>query len=318
MTRVMSGPQYVSWNYTYRCNFNCNHCYSRAPSYPDELSTGAYIDIADQLIAAQVFTVALGGGEVVLRRDCLDVLARLSAAGVQTMLTTNGWFIDELLAERLQATGLGRLYVSLDSPRSAEHDDFRNRRGSHTRVLRALKVAVDAGLSVYLSTVLTSRNVHELAEFVALAERERLDGVNFKRFRPAGNGLRTRTQYELDQAQEQRLIDDIAHLQRSSELDISLNYNPEPDDIDGGCSCGTAAIALRPNGDVAPCSYGELVIGNLTRQSLVDVWRSSPELQAMRDYGGCMAQRSQQLPSNPYLYRDSELLPVITLSEPAV
>lgn len=314
MNLVFSAPQYVSWNYTYRCNFNCNHCYSRAPSYPDELSREDYLDIADQLVEAQVFTVALGGGEVVMRRDCLEVLARLAAAGVETMLTTNGWFLDDRLAAQLRDAGLWRLYVSLDSPYADEHDAFRDRRGSYPRVLRALRAATGAGLSVYLSTVLTSRNIADLNGFVAIAEREGLAGINFKRFRPAGNGVSTRERYELRPEHERQLRDQLERIKRASSLDISLNYGPEPDDLDAGCSCGVRALALRPNGDVAPCSYGEQVIGNLTRERLIDLWRDAPALQAMRAGGGCMALSQQALPSNPYLRAGVELLPVVSVT----
>jgi MoaA/NifB/PqqE/SkfB family radical SAM enzyme len=311
---VISAPQYVSWNYTYRCNFNCDHCYSRAPSYPEELPADAYLHIADQLVEAQVFTVALGGGEVVMRRDCLAVLARLGDAGIETMLTTNGWFVDDRLAAQLRDAGLWRLYVSLDSPRVDEHDAFRNRRGSYVRVRRALCSAVRAGLDVYLSTVLTAHNVEDLDGFVALAEQEGLTGINFKRFRPAGNGLRTRDQYELRDGHEAMLRERLASLKQVSALDISLNYGPEPDTLDAGCSCGVQALAIRPNGDVAPCSYGEQVIGNLTRQSLAELWRHSPELQAMRATGGCLALSSQPRPSNPYLREGMELLPVLNVA----
>ena len=312
--RIMTGPQYVSWNYTYACNFNCDHCYSRAPSYPDELTTDQYHEIAAQLVDARVFTVALGGGEVVMRRDCFDILARLNAAGIETILTTNGWFVDDALARRLRDTGLSRLYISLDSPQPHEHDMFRRRQGSYARVLRAMSASVESGLSVHLSTVLTSGNIDDLDGFVALAEEYGLDGINFKRFRPAGNGLLSRGQYELRHEQEPRLLDSVAHLQQRSALNISLNYGPEPGDIDSGCSCGISALAIRPNGDVAPCSYGETVIGNLMRQSLRALWRDAPVLHAMRAGKGCLALTSQLRPSNPYLRRRGELLTVISAS----
>ncbi|MGH6711175.1 MAG: radical SAM protein [Bradyrhizobium sp.] len=304
---VFGGPQFINWNYTYVCNFNCQHCYSRAPSYPEELTTADYVRIADQIIECQVFKVALGGGEVLLREDCFKILAKLGESGVSTVLTTNGWRVDDQVARRLADAGLERLYVSLDSPRATDHDDFRARRGSYERVIRALRASVEANLVVYLSTVLSAINIDDIVEFVDIAEREGLAGINFKRFRASGNGLANKDRYELADAENLRIEADISRLKRRSSLDLSLNFSPDASDVDAGCSCGTNALALRPNGDVSPCAYGTSVIGNLTRQSLTEIWRHSPELAAMRATGGCRALRDHHWPSNPYLAGSTDL-----------
>jgi MoaA/NifB/PqqE/SkfB family radical SAM enzyme len=308
---VMTAPQFVNWNYTYRCNLNCQHCYSRAPSYPEELSTAQNLHIVDQLIEAQVFRVAFGGGEVLLRDDCVAMIARLSAGGVEPLLTTSGWFLDDRWAARLASAGLGELYVSLDSPHADQHDSFRNRHGSFARALRALHSAVGAGLTVYLSTVLTTMNLDDLQGLVEIAERHRLAGINFKRFRAAGNGLATKDRYQLGDEQGASIEREIARLRQWSGLDLSLNFGPEASDVDSGCACGTSAIALRPNGDVCPCVYSETVIGNLMRQSLADLWRNAPELLAMRAQGGCTALLDYRWPSNPSLRKGLVFLPVV-------
>jgi AdoMet-dependent heme synthase len=90
---LMSAPLYVSWNYTYACNFNCSHCYSRAASYPKELNTHAYLDVVDQFLEAKVMRVGLGGGEPLIRRDCVEILARMAEGFIETNVTTNAWFL---------------------------------------------------------------------------------------------------------------------------------------------------------------------------------------------------------------------------------
>ena len=298
---VLTAPQYINWNFTYRCNFNCQHCYSRAPSYPDELTATEYMHIADQIIEGQVFKVALGGGEVLLRDDCFQIISRLNEGGVVTMLTTNGWRLDERVAGQLADAGLATLYVSLDSPHAAQHDDFRARRRSFERVMRALRAAVGAKLVVYLSSVLSSINIRDLDGFVEIAEREKLAGINFKRFRAAGNGLANKDRYQLNDRESHGIEADILRLRQRSGLDLSLNFGPEASDVNSGCSCGISALALRPNGDVSPCAYTTTVIGNLMRQSLTEIWQSSAELKAMRAGSGCSALKDQQWPSNPYI-----------------
>src|SRR5919204_4765549 len=101
MHTITTGPWYVSWNYTYACNFNCSHCYSRAESYPAELTTEEYGRIVDEYIAAKVFKVGLGGGEPLIRPDCIPIVTRMAAAGIDANITTNGWFVDDTVAGKL-------------------------------------------------------------------------------------------------------------------------------------------------------------------------------------------------------------------------
>jgi AdoMet-dependent heme synthase len=302
MAMLTTGPLYVSWNYTYACNFNCSHCYSRAASYPQELSTEQYEAIVDQFVDARVFKVGLGGGEPLIRKDCLRILERMGDAGIDTNITANGWFIDERTAARLAKARLGTLYVSLDSPDADEHDLFRRRTGSHARVLRALGCAVEAGVRVRLSTVVTSVNIRKLDRIVSMAEDAGLVGVEFKRFRPSGNGMLNREKYQLQQAAEEDLRQDVAGLQARSSVEVMLIYGAEPDGgVDSGCPCGKKSICVRPNGDVSPCAYGEAVIGNLMETPLSYLWQHSPELDLMRSGGGCSALRPNPTPSNPYI-----------------
>ena len=300
MNFIGTGPLYVSWNYTYACNFNCSHCYSRAEFYPPELSTYQYEQVVEQFIQARVMKVGLGGGEPLIRRDCIPIIEKMAAAGIDTNVTTNGWLVDEKVAEALGEVGLGTLYVSLDSSREEEHDSFRNKKGSYQRVLKAIRAAKGAGLQVRLSTVITAINIGDLADVAKIGEDLQIQGVEFKRFRPSGNGLKTKEQYQLRQDQDLFVEKVIKDIDSQTALEVALIYGAESTgEVDSGCPCGSKSICVRPNGDVSPCAYGEEVIGNLMEQKLSDLWIQSPELKLMREGGGCIALRDNARPSNP-------------------
>lgn len=298
---ITQAPMYVSWNYTYGCNFNCSHCYSRAARYPRELPTTTYLAIVADMAQSGVFRVGLGGGEPLIRRDCCQVLGRLGEAGIETNLTTNGWFVSDETVRRLRDAGLSLLYVSLDSPWEEVHDRFRRKPGSYRRVLDTLSAAVKGGLRVRLSTVVTRVNVDDIEAFGRLAERFGIDGVEFKRFRPAGNGVARIGDYTLIEAEEASLRASVAALAATTGLDIQLVYGAEPEGSDRGCPCGVRSITLRPNGDVTPCAYSEHVIGNVLDTPLSRLWCESPDLEAMRRSGGCSALTVHRNPSNPAL-----------------
>ena len=49
-----------------------------------------------------------------------------------------------------------------------------------------------------------------------------------------------------------------------------------------GSTCGKLSLHLRPNGDMTPCGFIPLVIGNIIRDDFETVWNESEVLQAMR------------------------------------
>ncbi len=300
--RIMSAPYYISWNYTYLCNFNCSHCYSRAPWYPEELSTDSYERIANELADAGVFRVALGGGEPLIRQDSIQILALLSARGIETNLTTNGWMLGDREVEALKAANLTRLYVSVDSANAIEHDSFRRKPGSFDRVTSAARLAVGAGLSVHFSTVLTRQSASKIAEITEVAEALGVEGIEFKRFRPAGNGKAFEAEYKVEDEQSQQMIETFRRLKAKTGLDLMLVNGPETNITDKdtvGCVCGVKSLCIRPNGDVSPCAYSDVVIGNLQTTTLRELWAHSPHLATMRSGSGCQALLPISNPLNP-------------------
>jgi AdoMet-dependent heme synthase len=280
---LTASPIFVAWNYTYACNFNCIHCYSRARSYPRELDTADYRAIADQLADVGVLRVALGGGEPMTRRDYLEILSRMGERYIDTYMTTNAWFLTEETAKRLVDARLGMLFVSLDASAAAVHDEFRRRSGSFDRVVSGMKAAVKAGLKVKLSTVITRMNFYDLPKIVMVAEQCGVEGISFKRFKPVGNGHAAADILSLQGGQHRDVQSLVAELNDNSPLDIALFYNAEADgDVDFGCDCGIRSLTLRPNGDIAPCGFAGIVIGNIKKDNIGSLWRESPVLARMR------------------------------------
>ncbi len=113
--------------------------------------------------------VRLTGGEPLIRRGLVDLVARLAALpGIEeVLLTTNATLLDRLAAPLADA-GLKGVNVSLDSLRP---DRFaRITGGSLPRVLRGLEAAAAAGLTIQINTVLLrGLNDEELPHLVRFA-----------------------------------------------------------------------------------------------------------------------------------------------------
>lgn len=75
------------------------------------------------------------------------------------------------------------------------------------------------------------------------------------------------------------------------EVDLGIDNDPELAKKLGmplklyQCNCGIYSVTIRPNGDVSPCGLSPLVIGNLHRTPLKELWNNSPFLAKVRSSG---------------------------------
>lgn len=136
--------------------------------------------------------VRLTGGEPLVRRDLVDLVARLARHKenglTQLVMTTNAILLDRF-APALAAAGLDRVNISLDTLRRDRFTDI-TRYDKLDAVLSGLDAAVSAGLApVKINTVLI-RGVtdDEIEDFVELARTRPID-LRFIEFMPfGGNG----------------------------------------------------------------------------------------------------------------------------------
>ncbi|MDH3520732.1 MAG: radical SAM protein [Myxococcales bacterium] len=160
----------VIWNVCMHCNMTCPHCYAAAVSSPSptDLTTAEACDLLEQLAACGVRVVIFSGGEPLLRPDLFELLALASALGISPQLSSNGVCIDERRAERLAASGVAYVGISIDGIPSF-NDDYRGLDGGHAAAVRGLRCAKAAGMRTGLRTTLTRRNADQIEAMIALA-----------------------------------------------------------------------------------------------------------------------------------------------------
>jgi GTP 3',8-cyclase len=172
---------YVRLSVTDRCDFRCRYCMAEHMTFlPKEqlLSFGEIEQLVDLLIARGVTKLRLTGGEPLVRRGVLDLVDRLGSrlgAGLDELtLTTNGSQLGDA-AERLVASGVRRVNVSLDSrdPGTFAHI---TRRGRLDQVLAGIAAAKQAGLRVKINmVVLKGLNDDEIEPMLRWCAGERFD-----------------------------------------------------------------------------------------------------------------------------------------------
>ena len=158
---------YLFWECTTRCQLRCRHCGSDCSMIKGEkdMPLEDFLRALDTIPAThrpKDFTVAITGGEPLLRPDLAEAGAEIRRRGFGWGMVTNGWGYDEAMHEKLMASGMGSVTVSLDGLK-ATHEWMRGVPESFDRAVRAIGiVAAEPRLNADVVTCVNRRNLSEL------------------------------------------------------------------------------------------------------------------------------------------------------------
>ena len=284
-----SAPLTINWTLSYRCNFDCLHCYSRDES-ARELPLQELKRIADILAEAGVLFVNFGGGEPLIHPDLFELARHCSDRGLKVSMNSNGWLLDAAAAEAARDAGFASVGISIDGHTAPPHDEFRSMPGSFDRALAALDHLRDVGLRATMSTVVSRLNYRHLDEILDLARAHDVAQLYLHNFKCSGKGFENRQELDLSPEEWQAFyLQALATRERTRDLLISFD-DPVIASLPGyrdqalvkGSTCGKLSLHLRPDGDLTPCGFIPAVIGNILREDFDTLWHDSPLLRQMR------------------------------------
>lgn len=153
-----------------RCNFRCPYCMPkdtygegyRFLGAGERLSFGEITRLAGLFVGLGVRKLRLTGGEPLLRAGLAELIGDLAALpGIDDVaLTTNGMLLSRHATD-LQAQGLGRVTVSLDSLDPAVFRTLSGGQGHPDEILEGIHAAIAAGLVPIKINCVIQRGVND-------------------------------------------------------------------------------------------------------------------------------------------------------------
>lgn len=284
-------PSLISWNLTKKCNLRCPHCYMDAGGKAEtELSTGDCLDLLDEMKSMGTEMVILTGGEPLLRKDIFDIARHASELGMWVVMGTNGVLITDGVARKMVECGVKGVGISIDSIHPEKHDGFRGGADSWKHSVRALEICRAQGLEVLVQTTVMDMNYQEIPELVAFAREKGAWSFNLYFMVRTGRG---QVLNDLSPGRTADMLSSLVELQSEYRpMLVRSKCAPQFKQIayeagrggleSGGCMAGTQYARITPEGDVTPCPYMDVVVGNVREQSFSRIWDSSPVLQDLR------------------------------------
>jgi len=297
--RFARGPVDVTWEVTNQCNLRCKHCFLPDASHPlpGELSTEEGYALLDNLVEAGVKSLLFSGGEPLTRPD-LEQLASYASRRMAVWVQTNGWYLEEK-APLLKELGFQQIQVSLDGATASTHDWHRGK-GSFDRAVRGIRKCVEMGFtSIGIGATISQKNIGEVPQMIDLALELGVRAFETLSFLPSGRGaamsdmaLTSTQRMELyrylaqrQQQLESRMVvgseEPFMYIESKKLLDACAH--PTSRAVGVGCGAGLLGCAIKPDGRVYPCVGVTVEIGDLRRERLKDIWRSSGVLQQLRN-----------------------------------
>ncbi|HEY3396490.1 MAG TPA: putative heme d1 biosynthesis radical SAM protein NirJ2 [Armatimonadota bacterium] len=283
----------ISWNTTRRCNQFCAHCYRSAgpEADPRELSTEEGKQLIAEIARAGFRLLVLSGGEPLLREDLLELVAATREQGLRPVLGTNGTLLTAELVRELQTAGAARVGISLDHTDPAQHDQWRGMSGAWEQTVAAMARCREAGLPFQMHTTVTDRNQEVITDLTDMAVQLGAAAHHIFFLVPTGRGEHLEAE-SLRAADYERLLSRLADKQQQAPIELKPTCAPQfmrlarRRGLDlrftKGCLAGTSYCVIVPNGDVQPCPYLPLPVGNVRETPFSQIWATSPVFADLR------------------------------------
>ncbi len=292
MTASRGNPEHrlrlCVWEITEACNLRCVHCIVTAGRRgADELTTEEAFGLVDALAAEGCRTVALSGGEPLMRPDWHLIAERVISAGMNAVLASNGLLIDDAAVARITGLGVRGVAISLDGTRET-HEAIRGKR-SYDRAVSAIRRLVAAPVETAVMTQIHKDNLRELDEMYRTIVALGVDRWQLQIAVPAGRMLALERAYLIQVSDIPPLAAKIAELSRRREVIVSASdnigyYSPDEPELRKsrsgepsfwtGCQAGLVVVGITPNGGVKGCPSlpAEFLVGNVRERPFAEIW----------------------------------------------
>lgn len=166
-------PMLVFWEVTRACQLACSHCRASAQAtpLPGELTHAEGLDLIEQVagFGRPYPILVLTGGDCLLRTDIWDLVDAAVARGIPTALSPSVTpQLTPATIDRIVASGVKAVSISLDGCRPETHDGVRGIPGHFAETIPAIRALANAGLTVQINTTVMAANVAELADVARL------------------------------------------------------------------------------------------------------------------------------------------------------
>jgi radical SAM protein with 4Fe4S-binding SPASM domain len=278
-------PLQVSIEVTRRCPLECLHCYNNLPMADigagrRELSKEEHFRLLDELAEMGCFWLLYTGGEILARKDFLEIYTYAKHKGFLITLFTNATIITEAIADYLAEWPPFSIEVTLYGRTRETYEALTAVPGSYDRCLHGVRLLRERGLPVKLKTVATSVNKHEVLAMRQFAEEElgvefKVDGQINPRIDCSQSPLAVRLTPEEVVALDLHSPKEASEYRRLAKRDQENPPNLAQHDSVYFCGGGVNSFAINAYGEMSICVISQQETFSVRGAGVKQVWEGA-------------------------------------------
>jgi len=302
---------------THRCPLRCPYCSNplELARASDELDTATWSRVFTEAAALGVLQVHFSGGEPLVRRDLVELVAAATKAGLYVNLITSGIRLDDDRIARLADAGLEHVQLSLQDSDPASGDRVAGLTGAQQAKHQIAGLVREAGLPLTVNAVVHRQNLEHLEDIIGLAVTLGADRLEVAHVQYYGWALANRAALLPSRRQLEIATATVEAARASLDGRLIIDYVPPDYHAQRPKACmggwGRRFLNVTPSGKVLPCHAAETLPGlrfpTVGDASLADIWYHSAAFTRFRgtawmaepcrscerreiDWGGCRCQ----------------------------
>ena len=267
---------------TRRCPLRCLHCYNNLPmrdpiSERNELTYQEHCRILDEITDAGCLWLLFTGGEILARRDFLDIYTYAKQKGLLITLFTNGVLVTERIADTLAEWRPFSIEITLYSRTGETHEKVTGIPGSFEQGIRGIRLLLERNLPLRLKTIAMTANRQEVWEMKRYVEEDlglefKFDAMINPRIDASPGPLEVRLKPEEIVGMDLQDPKRVAEWRRFAERFNGPVHSPERWDNAYHCGGGVNAFAIDPYGRMSVCLFSRDETYNLRQGSFREGW----------------------------------------------
>ena len=171
-----------------------------------------------------------------------------------------------------------------------QHDEFRGVAGAWEKAVQACMALRKNNVLVQVNTTLTQQNYNQIDDIMSLAENIGVENFHLFFLVPTGRGTKLT---DISPEKYEEMITKTFAKAANHKLNVRPSCAPQFMRIAKGmgldmrqwirgCIAGLYYCRIYPNGDVTPCPYLPIKLGNVREKNFRDIWVESNVFKTLR------------------------------------
>ena len=258
--------RYVDFAIGYKCNLECDHCFTKGQKVHGRISPRYYAKVAKQAMKMGAINFSFQGGEPLMYPDLKEYIKAVKPYLNIISVTTNGTLLDEVMAKNLKHWGVDIITLSYDEMRD------------NTYFQKALKAAQSAGLKVTVGVVITDEQFFDFGKMDAVISFAKKKKIIVMIIFPAPIGKWQGNSSVMLSPEAVKYIRYIEQQEQYIRTDFQANYYRR------GCGAAKEILYITPDGEVYCCPFIPISFGNVKDLQLKHIRQRMLKVKYLKEY----------------------------------